>query len=104
MRKLPKAAALLIAATFLSLCLQGTALAAAPAAAVGFFKWQPFLGPFHSVLLHFPIGFVVMAFFVDLYALCRRSAETQRIIGFILVFAVLTSAMTIFLGLMRSDT
>ena len=95
---------MLIAALFLSAFLQCTAFAAAPAPAVSFFKWQPFLGPFHSVLLHFPIGFVLMAFLVDLFYLRRRSTDAHRIVGLILLFAVLSSLLTIFLGLMRSDT
>jgi len=104
MNKPPKAAAVLITALLLFLCLQGTALAAAPLPVAAIFKWQPFLGPFHSVLLHFPIGFVVMAFAVDLLYIRRRSADAHRITGIILFFAFLSSLLTIFLGLMRSDT
>jgi uncharacterized membrane protein/mono/diheme cytochrome c family protein len=104
MNQPPKAAAVAIAITSLLAFLPGTAQAAAPLPQLALFLWQPFLGPFHSVLLHFPIGFVVMAFLVDLFYIRRRSADAQRIVGLILLFAVLTSAMTIFLGLMRSDT
>lgn len=103
MIKPPKAAAVLFSGACISAFLSGTALAAAPEPGVALFQWQPFLGPFHSVLLHFPIGFVVMAFLVDLLYLRRRSADAQRIVGLILLLAVLSSLVTIFLGLMRSD-
>jgi uncharacterized membrane protein/mono/diheme cytochrome c family protein len=100
----PNAATILIVGACLSGFLQGTAVAAAPVFPIALFHWQPFLGPFHSVLLHFPIGFVVMAFLVDLYYLRRRSLDAQPIIRLILVFAVISSLLTVFLGLMRSDS
>ncbi len=99
----PKSATPLAAGICLSI-LQGAAFAAPAAPTSGIFQWQPFLGPFHSVLLHFPIGFVVMAFLVDLFYLRSRSTDARRIVGLTLVFAVLSSVATIFLGLMRSDS
>ncbi len=99
----PKSATPLAAGICLSI-LQGAALAAPAPPSSGIFQWQPFLGPFHSVLLHFPIGFVVMAFLVDLFYLRSRSADAKRIVGLTLLFAVLSSVATIFLGLMRSDS
>jgi uncharacterized membrane protein/cytochrome c5 len=104
MKTFPVPAATLMAGLCLSGFGQATALAAAPSTPVALFQWQPFLGPFHSVLLHFPIGFVVMAFLVDLFSMRRGSRESHRIVGLILLFAVLSSLLTIFLGLMRSDT
>lgn len=81
-------------------------VAAAPSAlageAAGLFEWQPFLGPFHSVLLHFPIGFVVMAFVVDLYSLWRRKPEIQPVITLMLGLSVATTLLTIGLGLLRA--
>lgn len=80
--------------------------AAAPTAlageAGGLFQWRPFLGPFHSVLLHFPIGFVVMAFLVDLYSLWRRRPEIQPVITLMLGLSVATTLLTISLGLLRA--
>lgn len=80
--------------------------AAAPTAlageTAGLFQWRPFLGPFHSVLLHFPIGFVVMAFVVDLYSLWRRKPEIQPVIKLMLGLSVVTTLLTIGLGLMRA--
>jgi hypothetical protein len=44
----------------------------------GIFQWRPFVGPFHSILLHFPIGFVTMAFLVDPYYLWRPKAMNAK--------------------------
>ncbi len=74
----------------------------AGAAEGGLFQWRPFLGPFHSVLLHFPIGFVTMAFLVDLYYLWRRKAEVQPVITLMLGLSVLTTVLTVVLGLLRA--
>ena len=79
--------------------LAPSALAAEPE---GIFQWRPFLGPFHSVLLHFPIGFVTMAFCVDLYYLWRRKPEVQPVITLMLGLSVGTTLLTIVLGLMRA--
>jgi uncharacterized membrane protein/mono/diheme cytochrome c family protein len=68
----------------------------------GVFRWQPFLGPFHSVLLHFPIGFVTMAFLVDLYYLWRPKSEVQPVITLMLGLSVITTMLTIVLGLLRA--
>lgn len=68
----------------------------------GIFQWRPFLGPFHSVLLHFPIGFVTMAFLVDLYYLWRRKPEVQQVITLMLGLSVATTLLTIALGLLRA--
>ena len=67
------------------------------------FQWRPFLGPFHSVLLHFPIGFVTMAFLVDLYYLWRRKPEVQQVITLMLGLSVATTLLTIALGLLRAS-
>lgn len=68
----------------------------------GIFQWRPFLGPFHSVLLHFPIGFVTMAFLVDLFYLWRPRANVQPVITLMLVLSVATTVLTIVLGLLRA--
>ncbi len=80
----------------------GFAVPEAAAAEGGLFQWRPFLGPFHSVLLHFPIGFVTMAFLVDLYYLWRRKAEVQPVITLMLGLSVLTTVLTVVLGLLRA--
>ena len=85
------------------LALAGVPELVAAEAGSGIFQWRPFLGPFHSVVLHFPIGFVVMAFLVDLYALWRRKPELQAAITLTLSLSVLTTVLTIVLGLMRAS-
>ncbi|NDF01397.1 MAG: hypothetical protein EB034_24485 [Verrucomicrobia bacterium] len=68
----------------------------------GIFHWRPFLGPFHSVLLHFPIGFVTMAFLVDLYYLWRPKVNVQPVITLMLGLSVATTVLTVVLGLLRA--
>lgn len=80
----------------------GFAPTAVAAGSEGIFQWRPFLGPFHSVLLHFPIGFVTMAFLVDLYYLWRRKPEVQQVITLMLGLSVATTLLTIALGLLRA--
>ncbi len=69
----------------------------------GIFQWQPFLGPFHSILLHFPIGFVTMAFLVDLFYLWRPKANVQPVITLMLGLSVATTVLTIVLGMLRAS-
>lgn len=71
------------------------------AEAGGVFRWRPFLGPFHSVLLHFPIGFVTMAFLVDLYYLWRKQLEVQHVITLMLGLSVVSTLLTVLLGVLR---
>lgn len=71
--------------------------------ASGIFEWRPFLGPFHSILLHFPIGFVTMAFLVDVYYLWRPRANVQPVITLMLGLSVATTILTIVLGLLRAS-
>lgn len=53
-------------------------------------------------MLHFPIGFVMMAFLVDLFALWRRKPELQSAITLMLGLSVVTTVLTIVLGLLRA--
>lgn len=78
---------------------QALAAAAAPET---LFEWRPFLGPFHSIVVHFPIGFVTMAFLVDLYALWRRKIEVQAVITLMLGLSIAATVVTIVLGLLRA--
>jgi len=67
----------------------------------GPFEWFPFLAPFHSVVLHLPIGFVLLACILELYNMRRASDEGRRIMTVIHIFTVLAMVVTIALGLMR---
>ncbi|MEW6304082.1 MAG: c-type cytochrome domain-containing protein [Verrucomicrobiota bacterium] len=75
----------------------------ASADGTGLFRWRPFLAPFHSVVLHFPIGFVTIAFVLEMYSFRRPSAELRRAIGLVLVLCVASAAVAIALGVLRGS-
>lgn len=67
------------------------------------FEWGPFLAPFHVVLLHYPIGFLTMAFLVELYRLWRPSPEVARISAWVMFLSLLSGAAAATLGIMRAS-
>lgn len=69
-----------------------------------FFQWRPFLAPFHSVVLHFPIGFLTIAGILEIYRLVRPSDEVRRINGLILWLGLLTGVISVMFGLMRAGS
>ncbi len=68
------------------------------------FEWRPFLAPFHAVVLHFPIGFITIAFLLEIYRLRRPSEDLRRVTHLVLWLALLSAAVTATFGLMRADT
>src|SRR6185295_5765875 len=70
----------------------------------GIFQWRPFLAPFHSVVLHFPIGFVVIAFLLELYSIARPSQDLRKAITFVLMASLVSAAAASALGLMRAGS
>lgn len=68
------------------------------------FQWRPFLAPFHSVLLHYPIGFVTMALILEVYALFRPSAELRKITRLVMWSSLGTAAVVAALGIMRASS
>ncbi|HYV63238.1 MAG TPA: c-type cytochrome domain-containing protein, partial [Bryobacteraceae bacterium] len=70
----------------------------------GIFQWRPFLAPFHSVVLHFPIGFVVIAFLLELYSIARPSRDLRKAITFVLMASLVSAAAASALGLMRAGS
>lgn len=68
------------------------------------FQWRPFLAPFHSVLLHFPIGFVAMAFILEVYSLFHPSAELRKITRLVMALSLASAAVVAALGLMRASS
>ena len=76
----------------------------APSSAAGLFHWRPFLAPFHSVILHFPIGFVTLAFLLELYYWWRPSREVARVVSLVLGLSVAAAAAAAALGLLRASS
>ena len=83
--------------------LGAEAPAAAPAAA-RIFHWRPFLAPFHAVVLHFPIGFVTVAFLLEAYRMFRPSDEIRRVTVMVLWLGLLTGIVSASFGLMRAGS
>ena len=49
------------------------------------FQWRLFLAPFHSVFLHYPIGFVTLAAILEVYHWRRPSAELRGVIALVML-------------------
>ncbi len=67
-------------------------------------EWRPFLGPFHSVLLHFPIGFLVLTFLLDLYTMRRPTAELRRVTMLATWLTTGSAVVVVTFGLWRAST
>lgn len=80
------------------------ALLATASAPSKMFQWRPFLAPFHSVLLHYPIGFVTMALILEVYSLFRPSAELRKISRLVMWLSLGTAAVVAALGIMRASS
>jgi uncharacterized membrane protein len=91
---------------FLSLVFVGSASgsegASNEALGDGPFQWFPFLAPFHSVVLHLPIGFVIMAAILDVYSMRYPGSEIRRAISVVLICCALSAVLAITLGLVRA--
>jgi len=79
------------------------ASAAAGAAPGSGFTWSAFLGPFHMVFLHFPIGILTLAGLLELLAAFRPFEGLRRSIGTALALGVGAAALTAVLGLFRAE-
>jgi uncharacterized membrane protein len=89
--------------TFIPAILWAAAPHAAPApASTGLFKWRPFLAPFHAVVLHYPIGFLTMAFLLELYRMRRPSPELSRITTWVILLSLISGCMAATLGWLRA--
>ena len=83
--------------------LGADAPAANPASA-RIFHWRPFLAPFHAVVLHFPIGFVTVAFLLEAYRTFRPSDEIRRVTVMMLWLGLITGIISASFGLMRAGS
>jgi uncharacterized membrane protein len=81
-----------------------TSAVAGPSTAAKIFHWRPFLAPFHSVLLHYPIGFLTMAFILEIYGLRRGSPELRRITTFVIILSLVSGLVTASLGILRAGS
>ncbi|MFV1995682.1 MAG: c-type cytochrome domain-containing protein [Verrucomicrobiales bacterium] len=70
----------------------------------GGFDWSAFLGPFHHVTLHFPIGFITLAFLLELVCVLRPATRPglRKVIGPILWLSALSAVLVCGLGLLRA--
>src|SRR6266508_3792831 len=102
----------ILAASHLRLCLISflvfgtvlSALAAAPAQGIGaahrMFQWRPFLAPFHAVVLHFPIGFITVAFILEIYRLRRPSEELRHVTMLVIWLSLVTGVVSATFGIL----
>lgn len=73
-----------------------------PASEASFFKWRPFLAPFHSVVLHYPIGFLTMALILDGYGCIWPSEEARKITRLTTWLSLLSALCAAGLGILRA--
>lgn len=90
---------------FLLVASAGNLIAAdAGASAAGSgFDWRAFLAPFHTVTLHLPIGFVLMALILEAYHFFKPSAPLRSAIGLVLTCSALSAVVVVLLGIFRAD-
>ena len=73
-----------------------------PTATHAIFQWRPFLAPFHAVVLHFPIGFVTMAFVLEVYGMRRPDPVLKRVASLTLWLSLLSGLVTAGFGILRA--
>ncbi|MGV3773991.1 MAG: c-type cytochrome domain-containing protein [Verrucomicrobiales bacterium] len=66
------------------------------------FQWQPFLAPFHAVVLHFPIGFLTAAFFLELFRWRRPSEDLRKATLMMLWLSLASGILAATFGVMRA--
>lgn len=67
------------------------------------FHWNTFVGPFHIVLLHFPIGFIAAAAAMEFFAWRRPSPELRFAVRLLLWIAVASGVAASATGLLRAS-
>ena len=67
------------------------------------FSWTAFLGPFHLVFLHFPIGFLTLTGLLELWATVWPMEGLRRVIGVALATSVAAAVLVAGLGLLKAD-
>ncbi len=79
----------------------GAAAEAKPVDAPG---WLAFLGRFHVVVLHLPIGILIVAFILEFFGMFRRSRGYDIATSWTLVLGFFTAAVAIAFGLFLEET
>lgn len=74
----------------------------APGPATQPFSWKAFLGPFHHLVLHYPIGFITLSFLLEILYWRRPSQELRGITRFVTLLAAASAVVAAALGLMRA--
>ncbi len=67
------------------------------------FDWSNFLGPFHVVMLHLPIGFFALAVVLEIWATRRPSDGARQAVAVALGFSVAVSWVVALLGYLRAS-
>lgn len=88
-----------LAALLPCLAVQGAAAEPAPEP----FEWNAFVGPFHVVLLHFPIGFIMAAAGLEVFAWKRASSDLRLGARILLWFAFVAGVVASVAGLFRAS-
>ena len=63
-----------------------------------------FLGRFHPLLVHLPIGFLILAILIEIYSSIFKIRINQSIINFTWFVAFFSSVLTTLLGLLIAET
>lgn len=67
------------------------------------FDLRAFLAPFHTVTLHLPIGFVLMAVILEIYHFFKPSIQLRRAIGLVLTCSAVSGVVVVLLGIFRGE-
>lgn len=67
------------------------------------FVWSNFLGPFHVVMLHLPIGFFVLAVVLEIWATRKPADSARQAVSIALGFSVAVSWVVALLGYLRAS-
>lgn len=66
---------------------------------VNFWLWQ-FLGRLHPLIVHFPIGLLIMAMMLEFFTLHKRNQELRSAINILLNIGALSAAAAVIFGLL----
>lgn len=91
------------AAVMAMFCIwSGSLFAAEAASGENEFRWGPFLAPFHNVILHLPIGFVLLSCVIEAATIRWPSDDVRRVLGLAHICSALAMVATVVLGLLRA--